>query len=168
MLFDAVERVFTVVNANFQADVNILTGLKGVTALTLAANSITKRQTAELMLRNGAALPGIGIYAIRAQTNMADGGLGGKRDSLCTVAADLVIKGTDPVLVQEQLELGAEVLVKEMCDRTPGGGSLTFGAGVERLSVSVTISDGYSEDDAPNYLGVATVTVPVWDREQTT
>lgn len=159
MLFDALERVWTVTNANFNTDLTALAGVKGVTGFSAV---ILKRQTAEMIVAKNATQPTIGIYAIRALTQSSEQG---KRDSLCTVGADLVITGSDPALVQKQVELGAEVLVREMTDRVPTGAATTYGAGVERLSVTVEISDGYTEGQAPNYIGIASVTVPVWDRD---
>lgn len=165
MLFDALERVYTVVNANFNTDLNTLAVAKGVMAFTA---TVIKRQTAAMTIAKAATKPTIGIYSISAQTQMADGGLGGKRDSLCIVAADLVITGPDAGLVQKQIELGAEVLVKAMTDRVPQGTTTTFAGGLARQSVTVDISDGYTDAQAPDYIGVATVTVPVWDRDNTT
>jgi len=165
MLFDALERVYTVVNANFNADLTTLAGLKSVTAFSAA---IVKRETAEVMRNKYQAFPAIGIYAIEAVTQMADGGLGGKRDATVMVGADLVIVGTDPVLVQEQIELGAEVLVKEMCERVPQGANTTFAGGLQKDSVQVTISDGYTDEQGVNYIALATVRVPIFDRDNTT
>lgn len=166
MLFDAIERAWTVVNANFQTDFTALLTAKGVSGLTIAA--IVKRETAEKMIARGLAEPCIGIYGQSAKTSFADGGLGGKRDSLCNIIADLVIVGTDPAIAQAQAELGAEVLVKELCERVGQGGSLTFAGGLERFSVDVQLWDAYTDQQAPNYYTGATVTVPMWDREQTT
>jgi len=165
MLFDALERVYTVVNGNFNADLTTLAGLKSVTAFSAA---IVKRETVEIMRNKYQAFPAIGIYAIDAVTQMADGGLGGKRDSTVMVGADLVIVGTDPALVQAQIELGAEVLVKEMCERVPQGANTTFAGGLQKGSVSVTISDGYTDEQGVNYIALATVRVPIFDRDNTT
>ena len=165
MLFDALERVYTVVNANFNADLATLSGLKSVTAFSAA---IVKRETAEIMRAKYQTFPAIGLYSIGAETQMAEGGLGGKRDSTCDVAADLVIVGTDPVLVQEQVELGAEVLVKCMTDRVPQGAATTFAGGLQKGSVKVTISDGYTDEQGVNYMALATVRVPIFDRDNTT
>jgi hypothetical protein len=165
MLFDAIERVYTVTNANFNADVNTLLTAKGVTVFSA---TVLKRETAEIMRAKYQTFPAVGIYAIDADTQMADGGLGGKRDSDCAVAADLVIVGTDPVLVQEQVELGCEVLVKEMCDRVPTGATTTFAGGLQRRSVKVSITDGYTDEQGVNYMAIGTVRVPVFDRDNTT
>jgi hypothetical protein len=165
MLFDAIERVYTVTNANLNADIATLCGLKGVTVFTPA---IVKRQTAEIMRAKGQALPAVGIYGIDVDTQMAKGGLGGSRDSDCAVAADLVIVGTDPVLVQEQAELGAEALVKCMTDRVPTGATTTFAGGLQLRSVKVSISDGYTDEQGSNYMAIATVRVPIYDRDNTT
>lgn len=165
MLFDALERVYTVVNANFNADLATLCGLKSVATFTAA---VVKRQTADIMRAKYQAFPAVGLYAIGADTQMADGGLGGKRDSDCDVAADLVLVGTDPVLVQEQGELGAEILVKDMCERVPQGANTTFAGGLQKRSVKVTISDGYTDEQGVNYMVLVTVRVPIFDRDNTT
>jgi len=165
MLFDVVERVYAVTNTNFNADLAALAAIKGVTGF---APTILKRETAEIMRAKYQTFPAVGIYAIEADTQMADGGLGGKRDSLCYVGADLVIVGTDPVLVQEQIELGCEVLVKEMCERVPTGATTTFAGGLAKGSVKASISDGYTDEQGVNYMAIGTVRVPVWDRDNTT
>lgn len=168
MLFDALERVHFVTNANFQTDMNTLTAAKGVAALTIVANGILKRETAEIMRAKGQAFPAIGIYGIDGETQMADGGLGGKRDSTSMIGADLVIVGTDPVLVQEQIELGAEVLVKCMTDRVPQGANTTFAGGLQQGSVKYNITDGYTDEQGLNYMAIATVRSPIFDRDNTT
>ncbi len=165
MLFDAIERAYTVVNANYNTDVNTLLTAKGVTVFTA---QVLKRETAEIMKAKNQTLPAVGIYAIDAETQMADGGLGGKRDSLVQVGADLVIVGTDPVLIQEQVELGCEVLVKELCERVPNGTTTTFAGGLQRGSVKVSMLDGYTDEQGVNYMAVGTVRVPIWDRDNTT
>lgn len=165
MLFDAIERVYEVVSGNFNSDLAALAGVKGVTAFTA---EVIKRQTAEVIVAKKATQPMIGIYAIGAQTQMADGGLGGKRDSTVMVGADLVITGSDPKLVQKQIELGAETLVKEMCERVPQGAQTNFAGGLQQGSVSVELSDGYTDGEAPNYIGVAHVMVPIFERDNTT
>lgn len=165
MLFDALERVYTVVNANFNTDLATLCAAKGVTGFSA---TIVKRETAEIMRAKYQAFPAIGLYAIGAATQMADGGLGGKRDADCDVAADLVLVGTDAALLQAQGELGAEVLVKEMCERVPQGANTTFAGGLQRRSVQVAISDGYTDEQATNYMVLVTVRVPIFDRDNTT
>lgn len=165
MLFDALERVYTVTNASFNADLAALAGTKGVTGFTAG---ILKRETAEIMRAKYQAFPAIGIYSIEAQTQMAKGGLGGMRDAVCIVGADLVIVGTDPVLVQEQVELGAEVLVKCLTDRVPQGANTTFAGGLQDGSVSVSITDGYTDEQSVNYMAIATVRAPIFDRDNTT
>ena len=167
MLFDAIERVYTVVNANFAADFTTLAGIKGVATSGFPA-AIVKRETAEIMRAKLQTLPAIGIYGIEAETQMAKGGLGGTRDARCQIGADLVIVGTDPVLIQQQIELGCEVLVKEMCDRVPTGANTTFAGGLEEGSVKVSVTDGYTDEQGSNYMAIGTVVVPIWDRDNTT
>ena len=168
MIYDAIERVYTVLNANLLTDWNALLTSNSLT--TIASLTIRKREDAEKMRANGVAFttPAIGIYGLHFNTNFADGGLGGKRDSLNRISADLVIVGTDGALIQKQVELGAQALVKGMCERVIQGGSLTFGGGIERGSVSGDFESGYMDEQGSSYISLATVTVPIWDREQTT
>ena len=44
----------------------------------------------------------------------------------------------------------------------------TFAGGLQRRSVKVTISDGYTDEQGVNYMALATVRVPVFDRDNTT
>lgn len=165
MLFDALERVYTVVNANFNADLATLCSAKGVTTLTAA---IIKRQDADYMRKHYQVFPAIGLYSDGADTQMADGGLGGKRDSDCDIRADLVIVGTDGPLMQAQGELSAEVLVKAMCERVPQGANTTFAGGLQKRSVSVAVSSVPLDEQGVNYMVLVTVRVPIFDRDNTT
>jgi hypothetical protein len=167
MLFDAIERAYTVVSANFNADFTSLCSLKGVATTGFPA-AVIKRETVEIMRRKGQTYPAVGVYAIRATTQMADGGLGGKRDANCAVGADLVIVGTDPVLVQEQIELGCEVLVKALCERIISGAATTYAGGLQKDSVEIDITDAYEEEQGQNYLAIGTVRLPIFDRDNTT
>lgn len=168
MLFDAIERAWSVVNTNFQADWNALATAKSVANTGFTAVTIVKRESADSMIARALTEPCIGIYGLGGQTQMAQGGVGGMRNTLNRVVADLVNVGSDPVLIQKQVELGIETLVKCLTDRVANGPTQTFGGGVELLSVEYEITDAYKDQAAPNYICVGTVTVPIWDRDQTT
>ena len=162
MLHDTVERVWVVVNTNFAADMAAVITAKGLGAAGLTATAtIIKRQTAEIFAAKQATVPTIGVYGIRAVTQAKDQG---KRDSQNTVGIDYYATGMDASKLQKQVEVAAEALLRSV-DRIAGSGGGVFGAAVQDGSITVDLLDGYTEGAAPAYIGVATVTFPVDDRE---
>lgn len=168
MLFDSLERAWTVVNANFQTDWNTLAGIKGVANTGFTAVTIVKRESAESMIEGGLAEPSIGIYGLGGNTQMAKGGTGGRRDSINRIVAELVNVGDDPSLIQTQVELAIEVLIKDLCERIGQGAATTYAGGLEPGSVEYEVTDAYKRQQAPNYICVGTVTVPIYDEDPTT
>lgn len=161
MIFDAVERAYDVVNANFAADFAALATAKGVTGLALTA-TIEKRQTAERFIALQAPGPTIGVWG-RGTVTQAKVGTGW-RDNVSSVVLDYYCTGTDPVLVAKQAELAAEALLRAI-DRLPGSGDLVFGAGELRGSVTVELTDGYLKTRDDLYYRRAQITFPLTDRD---
>jgi hypothetical protein len=165
VLYDAIEQVYSIVNANFAADFAALLTQKGLGGLGLVTSAdIVKRQTAEVFVAKRKTLPSIGIYGVRAVTRAKDQG---KRDSRNTIAMDYFASGpeSDGAKLQKQVELAAETLLKSV-DRIVGGvGGGVFGAAVQDEDITVDLQDAYVEGETPTYLGVATVTFSVDDRD---
>lgn len=165
MLYDAIEQAFAVIDANFDADFAALITQKSLGGLGLTTTAMKiKRQTAEIFVAKRASKPTIGVYGIRASTRAKDQG---KRDSRNVIAVDYFATGieADGAKVQKQVELAAEALLKSV-DRLVGGtGGGVFGAAVQDDDITVELSEAYVEGEAPAYIGVATVTFPVDDRD---
>lgn len=163
MLYDAIERSFAEIDAHFEADFAALITQKALGGLGLVTTALRiKRQTAEVFVARKATVPTIGVYGIQATTRAKDQG---KRDSRNTIGVDYYATGTDATKVQKQVELASEALLQSV-DRlcTPGSGGI-FGAAVQDDDIAVELSDGYLEGKVPLYIGVATVTFPVDDRD---
>lgn len=169
MVFDAIEAAYTIVLANFATDMATLATAKAVTCETQA--NIIKRQSAEIYVYLRAALPAIGIWALRVATQ-AKGQNG--RDNETTLVLDYYATGYDPRVVAVQVELAAEALMISVDKLTPGSGGV-FGAGELPGAVRIELSDGYVEtaqdaDKQPNsdrrlYSRRAQITFPVYDRD---
>jgi len=162
VIYDAIEQVYAVANANFATDFAALATAKGVVGLNTNA-AIEKRQSAETMVRLGAALPCLGIVGLRARSQAKDQG---KRDTESVIAFDYYAEHADPVLVAKQAELAAEALLRTV-DRLWASGASVFGAGELPLSVVIDFTEGYLETRSPPvYWRSATVTFPVHDRDE--
>ena len=161
MIYDALEQVYTVLNANFVTDFAALVAAKGVTGV-VTTTGLEKRQDANTMIRLRATLPAIGIYAVAATTQAKDQA---KRDSVTTVVCEYLALGSDPVALAKQAELAAEALCKSI-DRVAASGAGVYGGGEARQSVEVVLNQAYTETVSPNYEQTATITFPVWDRDE--
>jgi len=163
MIHDAIERLYTQLNANFATDMAAVITEKGAGVVGLVATAtVIKRQTAEIFVQKSQAPPAIGIYGVRATTQAKDQT---KRDSKNVIGVDYYATGTDASKLQKQTELAAEAIMRSV-DRLAGSGGGVFGAAVEEDSVTWDWLDGYTEGVAPLFIGVATGTIPVDDREQ--
>jgi hypothetical protein len=157
MIYDAVETVYAVVNANFATDYAALAAAKGVTVVTPVG--IIKRQKADIFVPLGATLPAIGIYGLSATTQVKDQA---KRDVFCTMAFDFYDRGTDPVALAKQTELAAEALLLSIDRMWP---TAAGGAGEGDNSITVTLMDGYDETAELQYERRATITFPLMNRD---
>lgn len=161
MLFDVVERVYTVTNTNFATDYTALLSAKSVTAPG-GSVVIAKRMRSETHKKWNGDPPYLNIRGLRAQTNAKDQG---KRDSLCEVEWEFYLEGTDPSLIARQAELAAEAVCKTI-DLLAASGDGLFGGGEERLSVTVEMSEAGVEGKEDLFWHSATVRAPVWDRDE--
>jgi hypothetical protein len=162
VVHDAIERLYTALFTNFATDMAAVITEKGAGVVGLVNTAtVIKRQTAEIFVQKAQAPPAIGIYGIRATTQAKDQG---KRDSKNSIGIDYYATGTNPSQLQKQTELAAEAIMRTI-DRLAGSGGGVFGAAVEEDSVTWDWLDGYTEGVAPLYIGVATGTIPVDDRE---
>lgn len=158
MIYDAVERCYTVTNTNFAADLAALATAKSLTVDTTV--NLIKRQSAETFTRLQAELPACGIYGLEADTQAKDQT---KRDSLVVMTWDYYDEDTDPQKVAKQVELAAAAILRTI-DRIVN--TLTFGAGEVPGSVRVRLTEGFIEANEKNYWRRAIVTAPVWDRDE--
>jgi len=161
MIFDAVEAITTVLTANFSADFTALATAKGVADLP-GAPTFVKRQRAEMFASLNVTLPAIGIYILRSSTMAKWQSV---RDPRSTGVFDWYARGSDPVLLAQQTELAAEVMLRTV-DRMAGSGTGgVFGAGELPDSITIELTDGYEKSIEPNYSRRATVTFTVYDRD---
>lgn len=159
MIYDALEQVYTVIAANFATHHAALLTAKSVTAP--AAATIIKRQNAETSRNYGTAPPTLGITAVRATTG-ARHQL--SRDTTTTIVCDYLVQGTDPGLLAAQAELAVEALLRSV-DALPESGGGVYGAGEFDDSISITMSDGYTEDKDEKFWHRGQVSFPVHDRD---
>jgi hypothetical protein len=165
VLYDAVEQVFTVLNTNFATDFAALLTQKGLTGLGLVTTAnIVKRQDAEDFVRFRVTTPTIGILGLDSASRAKDQG---KRDNRNIISVDYFATGseTDGPKVQKQVELAAEAIHKSVDRLHDGVGGGVFGASVEDNDLNTHLERGYSEGQTPLYLGLATVTFSVDDRD---
>lgn len=161
MIFDAIEQLYTALNANFATDMAALVTDKGLTGITTTA-TIIKRQTAEVIIAKRATQPTIGIVPARFTTQAKDQA---KRDSKNWLEVVYVATGSDPAAIGKQVELALESILRSI-DRLAGQGGGVFGAAVQEDSIEGDVSDYYTEGQAPNYYQLGTLRFRVDDREQ--
>lgn len=162
MIYDAVEKAYAVVAANFAADMAALVAAKGETVDATTA-TLEKRQRAEKYIELGAAKPTIGIWSRGALTQAKVGT--GWRDNVTSIVLDYYCSGTNPSVVAKQAELAAEALLQSV-DRLPNSGAGVYGSGELRGSVTVELTDGYLKDGAAKWYRRAQVTFPLTDRDE--
>lgn len=111
MIYDAVERAYSILTANFATDMAAL-----LTAKSLSGNStvtVVKRRSAEHEAANQdanlATTPRIGVWAETAvtQAKMQDD----RRDSIVMVTMEYVCRGTDEDTIAIQAEIAAEAIM---------------------------------------------------------
>lgn len=160
MIYDLVERAYTVLAANFATDYTAL--LTEKTVSSPGTVKIVKRQKVETALRYGVLPPLMGVISIAAQ---ATAKMQTRRDTQGLVAYDFYLTGTDPAVVAKQVEIAAEAALKSV-DRLAGAGGV-FGAGEIPLSVQITLSDDEDEEVQEGKYGRrATVSFSMWDRDE--
>lgn len=161
MLFDCVERAYTVTAANFATDLTALLTAKSVAALS-GTLVIAKRSSAESHKKWNGDPPYLDIRGLRAATVANDQG---KRDSICELEWDFYLEGSNPSLIAKQAELAAEAVLQTIDVLAESGDGLV-GAGEEWRSITVEMSDGNMEAKEDLYWHRAVVRAPVFDRDE--
>lgn len=175
-IFDAVERTLSVVKANFDADMKALVAAK-VTAGALKqgeADQIDQKATiydrlpSEVFAAHpegdddALGLPGVGVYSGPMTTQAK---WQGKRDSRAVVVLDYFAIGEDPRLLEIQVELAAEVLLRAV-DRIPEAALAgELGAGEDPNSVDVLPFALARTAGLDFYQDRVTVTFPILDQD---
>ena len=163
MIFDAVEQCWLMTNDWFPVDMAMLANLVNLPGLQTTA-TVVKRQSVERMKQEGLTPPILGIVALQCQTQAKDQG---KRDSLVTIQWDYYAEAANAAAVvttDKQVELAVEAILYTI-DRLAGSGLKVFEAGGLPGSVTVVLTEGVTEGEAPTYWRRATVTAPLWDRD---
>lgn len=164
MLYDAIERVYALLDANVETDLAALATAKGLTLGTTV--ELVKRQRKETFLRLGSTTPAIGIFPATVVTQARNQG---RRHSRVGVVCEYYASSADPVLVQQQAELAVEAILRtvdRLGELTDTGG--VYGGGGEEGSVSVEFTDGRvaGESQAQDvYWASAAVLFDVWDED---
>jgi len=164
VIYDAIEKAYEIVNANFATDMAAVIASKSEAGLTATA-AIEKRQDIKKSIALGAAKPTISIWGRGADTQAKVGT--GWRDNVSSVIMDYFCNGTDAVKVAKQAELAGEALMR-CVDKMPnsGGSGVVFGAAEMVGSARVDLSDGYEKDSTGNWYRTARVTFPLTDRDE--
>lgn len=164
MIYDAVEKAYEIVLANFATDMAAVVAAKSETVFSTTA-TIEKRQSAEKYIALGAPKPTLGVVGRGAVSQAKVGS--GWRDNVSSVTLDYFCNGSDPVKVSKQAELAAEALLR-CIDKMPnsGGGAVVFGAGELRGSITIEFSDAYEKDGSGSWYRRAQVTFPLTDRDE--
>lgn len=161
MIRSVIDRVHTVVSANFNADFATLATAAGVPSVTadffarIAADRFRGRTPA-----------GIGIYHDGGATSRRRPGApagSGLRDTRVEVILDWYIRSANADDIGVQTELAIQALLQSI-DRFPEG--LVWGAGDAREAVSWTVHRTPLSDDTRIPEERAVVRVPVTTREE--
>jgi hypothetical protein len=145
MLYDVVDLVASVLDANFDADLTALCTAKGVATPTgIVGGTVRKREGLLAWATSPANLPGLGVTSQGAQTGAKNQA---KRDSTVTVQAAYYSTGQDAALLGAHVELAAEAIMLSV-DRMAGSGSgLVWGVAEGRDSVRIeTMGTAFTRD----------------------
>lgn len=161
MYYDAVERVVSIVEANFETDMRAVVADKSESGITATA-TIHSRRPAALFADKTADLPGIGIYPTTARTQARHATI---RDSRIDMVIEYCAVGSNPDQLEKQVELAVESLLRsidrigEGTDGVLGGGELTGDIETEIFGAGMAAGQRYFEE-------VGTLRFTVIDREQ--
>lgn len=136
MIRRAVERVYSVVSANFNADFATLAAAAGVPPVTA---DFFKRQAAPVFWKRTTA--GVGVYhgsgaSERRKAGAAAGS--GVRDTRVDMVLDWWIRGDDPEMLAVQTEIAIDALVRSI-DRVPDEASGVWSAADARDTITWTV-----------------------------
>lgn len=138
MIRKVVDRVFEIVDANFNTDFAALATAASVPVLTA---QMYKRLSAERF--KDYTNVGVGVYhdgggTSRRRPGSASGS--GRRDSRIEVILDWYIKGSDEDETMVQTELAVDALLRSVDEMVPDAARLVWGAGDARESINWTIT----------------------------
>ena len=157
MIYDALERLVTVVRDNFETD---LEGLRDEKELTITTSAVVYPGLSADEFADKT-LPGIGIYALGGLTQAKFQQL---RDTVVTHVLDYFDEGDDVEALDHQVTLAAEALLKSI-DRMSEGGTV-IGAGEEAGNISVVIQQFRRVDGSRRSGRRALLTFTARDRDQ--
>lgn len=162
MLYDAIERMASILSANFVADLTTLCGAKSLTVPSTPV--VVKRMDMNLHIAANGSLPALCVYQNSATTQAK---MAQARESHATVNVDYMdrVALADLDTMLKQVELVAEAILLSV-DRMAGDpAGHIWEAGGANDSVTVTLAD---REDAPEgeYQRLLTVSVPVTDHDE--
>ena len=160
MIRDAVERAYTVVNANFATHLAAL-----LTAASLPALSpkVFKRRKAERFYAHTTC--GVGVYHEGGTTSRRKPGAAsgaGIRDSRPMIVLDFYLRGTDESDVEEQTEVAIQALLRSI-DAIPTTGVFSAGDALGSVTWEIVSTPLEEERTVPEMR--ALVRFPVTVRE---
>jgi hypothetical protein len=159
MLYDAIERVGTVVEANFGTDMTALVAAKGEAGLVKTA-VVYKRRPAEAFHEKVTyAQPGIGVYGDTVHTQARRDDI---RDSTIVLILDYFARGRDPDLLEKQIELAAEALLQSI-DAVLD--SSVIGGGELEGSITALFSNLALAEEGQDYEDRVMLRFPIRDRD---
>ena len=174
-IFDAIVRTIQVVKANFDTDMSALVTAKVAAGFLAQAEADVIEQTATIYDRLAAEefaphgddetpdkLPGIGIYSGPMTTQAV---WQGRRDARAVVVLDYFAMGEDPRLLEIQVELATESLLRSI-DRIPEAAPAgQLGAGELRDEIAVLPFGLARTKGLDFYQDRATVTFPILEQD---
>lgn len=161
MIYDVIERVVTVLEANFKTDFDALASAAGVNTLTVP---IRKRLAMEHFHHLGPV--GIGVYHDGGSSARRKAGAGSDaavRDSEVRVILDWYLRGSQPSVVAVQTELAVAAMMRSV-DEIPSG--LVWSAADAQQSVTWRITRGPLTDAERVAEERALLEFPVMVREE--
>lgn len=160
MFYDAIERSYTVIDANFATDMAAIVTAKSETVVATTATVYKRRIGSGLAEDDTTA---IAIYAI---TSTTDSKRQGRRDGRINMVWEYWCYGTDPDVVSITVELAIEALLMSI-DKLIGGDSV-MGAGEREGSVIVDPSNLAKLDGSDLYEDFCRIRFPIVDRDEVT
>ncbi len=164
MIYDAVERAHSILDANFSTKMAALLTAKSLTTGYVSTVTVVKRRTAIHEAAKGsvdlATTPRIGVYAGEAVTQAK---IHDSRDSMVMMVMEYVARGSDEDKLAIQSEVAAEAIMQ--CVDLMSGDTAVIGAGeslgettVEIARTSHASGQAYAQD-------IVTVIAPVVSRD---
>lgn len=158
MIFEAVDRAVSVITSNFGTDFAALASAKSLGGLT--ATVTVYKDVSAATFSMGRDLPGIGIHALRAQTQAKSQGV---REGIVTTVFDYLARADSALVAMQQAKVAAEAILKSVDKLWEETGIMD--AGGVPLSISVEMDAIPVDAKALQYDGRARVLVPINTRD---